>query len=97
MPTFITLANWTDQGIRNIKDAPKRMDAFKQMLKEAAGELKGAYLTRGAYDLVVITEAPSDEAVARLTLTIGSLGNVRTTTLKPFNETEFRNIVKAIS
>ena len=97
MPTYITLVNWTEQGIRNVKDAPKRVDAFKQALQGMGGQLKGVYLTMGAYDLVVISEAPDDQTVAKLTLTVGSQGNVRTMTLKAFNETEFRNIVNTLS
>ena len=84
MPTYISLANWTDQGVRNIKDGPKRLDAARQMIKDAGGELKGFYMTMGAYDLVTIVDAPNDEAVAKMLLTIGALGNIRTTTLRAF-------------
>ena len=96
MATYISLVNYTDQGIRNIKDSPKRLDAAKKLLKDLGGELKAFYLTMGAYDIVIVAEAPSDEVVAKFSLAAGSLGNVRTTTLKAFTEAEFRKIVGAL-
>ena len=96
MPTYITLGNWTDQGVRSVKDAAKRMDAAKQMMKDAGGELKAIYMTMGAYDLVTIAEAPNDETVAKILLKIGGLGNVRTTTLRAFSEAESRKIFASL-
>lgn len=96
MPSYITLVKWTDQGIRNVKDAPKRMEAFEGAVKAAGGALKDAYLVLGEYDLVVVTEAPNDETVARLTLATGSMGNVRTTTMRAFNREEFRKIIASL-
>lgn len=97
MATYVTLINWTDQGIRAVKDSPKRLDAFKQMLKNAGGELRGVYLTLGAYDMVAILDAPSDDVAAKLVLGVASQGNVRTTTLKAFPEDEYRKIVGSIA
>jgi len=96
MPTYISLGNWTDQGVRNVKDASKRIDAAKQLMKAAGGELKAFYMTMGAYDLVTIAEAPNDEVVAKILLTIGGLGNVRTTTLRAFTEDETRKILASL-
>jgi len=96
MPTYISLSNWTDQGIRNVRDGAKRLDAAKQMMKDAGGELKAFYMTLGAYDIVTVVEAPNDEVVAKLLLAIGALGNVRTTTLRAFSEAEARNILASI-
>ena len=96
MPTYISLASWTDQGIRKVKDGPKRLDAAKKMIKDVGGELRGFYMTMGAYDLVTIVEAPNDEAVAKMLLTIGGLGNVRTTTLRAFTEAETRKIIASL-
>ena len=96
MPTYISLINYSDQGIRNIKDSPKRLDAAKKHLKDMGGELKEFYLTLGSYDIVVVAEAPSDEAIARFVLAVSSLGNVRTTTLKAFPEAEYRKIVAGL-
>ena len=97
MPTYISLVKYTEQGIRNIKDSPKRLDAAKKMLKEMGGEIKGFYLTMGEYDIVTICEAPDDEAMTRFFLALGSLGNVRTSTLRAFPEEEYRRIVAGLA
>ena len=96
MGTYVLLANYTDQGIRNIKDSPTRAEAARKAIRDMGGDMTGLYLTMGAYDLVVILEAPSDEVVAKFVLTLGALGNVRTTTLKAFTEAEFGEIVGAL-
>jgi uncharacterized protein with GYD domain len=96
MPHYVTLVNWTDQGIRHVKDSPKRAEAFETAVKAAGGTLKDVFLVMGAYDLVVITELPNDEAMAKLSLAIGAQGNVRTTTLRAFTRQEFRNIVTSL-
>ena len=96
MPTYIILINYTDQGVRNVKESPKRLDAAKKLLKSMGGEFKQFYLTMGAYDLATIVEAPNDEAIAKFALVVGSLGNIRTTTLKAFPEDEYRKIVAAL-
>ena len=93
MPTFITLFNWTQQGIERVKESPNRIDAARQAFQSAGGELKAWYLTMGRYDGVVIAEAPDDETLARLLLATGMLGNIRTETLRAFTEDEFRNLV----
>ena len=96
MATYIILINYTDQGIRNIKDSPGRLDAARQAMKDMGGELKDTYLTIGAHDLVAIVEAPSDEVLAKFALTVGSQGNVRTTTLRAFTEAEYRGIIQSL-
>ncbi len=96
MATYISLINYTDQGIRNIKESPKRVDAARELLKKVGGELRQLYLTMGAYDLVAVVEAPSDEVMAGFVLALGSAGNVRTTTLKAFPEADYRRIVVAL-
>ncbi len=96
MPTYIILGNWTDQGIRQIKDLPNRIDAAKAAAKDAGGEIKDAYMTMGSYDVVIVAEFPSDEAVATFSLGMGSRGNVRGTTLKAFPEAEVRKIIGSL-
>jgi len=96
MPTYISLINYTEQGIRNIKDSPKRLDAAKKVLKSMGGELKAFYLTMGAYDIVTVVEAPSDEGMAKFALATGAAGNVRTTTLKALTEAEFRKVIASL-
>jgi uncharacterized protein with GYD domain len=96
MPTHISFINYTDQGIRSIKDSPKRLDAAKKLLKKMGGELKEFYLTLGSYDIITIAEAPNDEVLAKFLLTLGAAGNVRTTTVKAFPEAEFRKIIAGL-
>lgn len=96
MPSYVTLVNWTDQGIRNVKDAPKRAEAFEAAVKANGGTLKDIYLVLGEYDLVVISEAPNDETAAKLALATASLGNVRTITMRAFNREEFRKIIASL-
>ena len=93
MPTYINLINWTDQGIRNIKEAPQRIDAFKKTIEAAGGKLIGFYVTMGKYDIVTIVDVPSDEAIANIALSTGSKGSVRTETMKAFTEDQFRNLL----
>jgi len=96
MPTYIALVNYSDQGIRNIKDGPKRLDAAKKMLKDMGGELKQFYLTMGAHDIVTVMEAPSDETAAKFILMLSAGGNVRTTTMKAFTEAEYRKLISTL-
>ncbi|MEE9250271.1 MAG: GYD domain-containing protein [Alphaproteobacteria bacterium] len=96
MPMYITLLNWTDQGIRNIKESPKRLDAARKAVEDAGGDLGEVYMTMGAYDLVAVSHFPSDEAAATFALGTGSGGNVRSTTLKAFPESEYRRIIDAL-
>ena len=94
MTTFITLGNFTDQGIRNVKDSPKRTEAFKALAAKHGVTVKSVYWTLGHYDLVVIAEAPDAAAVTAVSLAVGSLGNVRTETLTAFGPEEFGKILK---
>ena len=96
MPTYIILAGYTDQGIRDVKGTPKRQEAAKKMLKEMGAELKAIYLTMGAYDWVNVVEAPNDEVVAKFILSVCAAGNIRTATLKAFTEAEYRKIIAGL-
>jgi uncharacterized protein with GYD domain len=93
MATYIALANWTDQGIRNFKDSPKRADAFADALSKAGGSLKGVWWTIGSYDLVVVAELGDAETLTAILLQLGAQGNVRTTTLRAFDRDEFSAII----
>ena len=96
MTTYIMLVNWTEQGIKNVRDSPKRLDAVKKQLQEMGGNFKAFYLTMGKYDMVLIGEAPDDAVAARFALQIGMAGNVRTQTLKAFPEAAYREIVASL-
>jgi uncharacterized protein with GYD domain len=93
MATYVVLANFTDQGIRNVKDSPKRAQAVKDMAKKAKATIKEMYWTLGQYDLVAIVEGADDAAMTALGLSIGAQGNVRTQTLRAFDEAEIKAII----
>ncbi len=85
MVTYVVLAKFTDQGIRNAKDSPKRADAFKEMAKTFGVTVKDIVWTQGRYDVVTIVEAPDESSAMSLNLSLGALGNIRTETLRAFS------------
>lgn len=97
MTTYIMLANWTDQGARNVKDSPTRLDAAKKLLGSMGGEVKSFFMTMGDYDMVIVAEAPDDAVAARFCLQLAMMGNVRTQTLKAFPEAAYREIIRSVS
>jgi uncharacterized protein with GYD domain len=82
--------------MRNVKESPQRLDAFKQAVQAAGGRVIFFYMTMGEYDLAALIEGPDDETASRLLMQLGSLGNVRTKTLKAFTEEEYRRIIAAV-
>jgi uncharacterized protein with GYD domain len=95
MPAYITLANFTDQGARAIKDSPDRFEAYKSLAEAAGVTVKSVHWTTGAYDIVLVSEGPEDALMA-LNLKMATLGNVRTQTLRGFSIAEMRKLVAAI-
>ena len=95
MPAYITLANFTDQGARTIKDSPERFEAFKSMAEGAGVTIKSVHWTTGAYDLVLVAEGAED-ALMSLNMKMAALGNVRTQTLRGFTPTEMRKLVTGL-
>jgi len=93
MPTYISLVNWTEQGLRELKESPARADATANLAESFGGKLVQLYWTVGPYDIVGIFEAPDDETAAAMQLTIGSRGAVRTTTLRAFQRDEIDRII----
>jgi len=93
MVTYVALAKFTEQGLRNAKDSPKRADAFKEMAKTFGVTVKDIVWTRGRYDIVTIVEAPDESSAMSLNLSLGALGNVRTETLRAFSAAEMTKIV----
>ena len=93
MPTYVTLASFTEQGVRNAKDTLKRADAFKEMAKMHGVTVKDIYWTQGRYDIVTITEASDDISATALSLSIGALGNIRTETLRAFSASDMETII----
>ncbi len=93
MSTYVSLVNWTDQGIKNYKDSTSRADDFSKLVESLGGRVREVLWTVGAYDLVVVTEFPDDEAATAALLRVGSLGNIRTNTLRAFNADEMGTII----
>jgi uncharacterized protein with GYD domain len=93
MAKYILLANWTDQGIRNIKDSAKRLDAGLALAKQQGCVYENFFMTMGSFDMITVIEAPDDETLAKHVLAVGSGGNLRTTTLKAFPEASYRAII----
>jgi uncharacterized protein with GYD domain len=93
MVTYVVLAKFTDQGIRNAKESPKRADAFKEMAKTFGVIVKDIVWTQGRYDIVIIVEASDESSAMSLSLSLGALGNVRTETLRAFSAAEMTDIV----
>jgi uncharacterized protein with GYD domain len=93
MATYIVLGNFTEQGIRNVKDTTKRADAFKEMAKSSGVTVKDLYWTLGHFDIVATVEAADDMMVTALGLTLGKSGNVRTQTLRAFSPAEMTSIL----
>jgi len=96
MPTYVLLMNLTEQGLKTIKEAPARIEMNTKALEAAGGKMIGFYTVMGQYDYVAIAEVPSDEVGMTQLLTLGMLGNIRTTTLKAFTTEEFAEIVKRL-
>jgi uncharacterized protein with GYD domain len=94
LPSFVVLGNWTEQGIRNVQDAPKRIRETHSIVEKAGGKMQLFY-TLGKFDFVMIVEVPNDDVVMAIILCLGSMGNLRTTTMKAWTEAEGAKILKA--
>lgn len=96
MPQYVSLVKWTDQGIRNIRESPKRAEQAQALVAKLGGTMQVFY-TMGRYDLVVMTEAPNDETVMQALLELGKLGNIRTETLKAWTPAEATKIIAKVT
>jgi len=97
MATYIMLANFTDQGIRNVKDTTKRADAVREAAKKFGVNMKEIYWTMGQYDMVVIAEAPDDASISAYALAVGSAGNIRGQTLRAHSKDEMNAILAKLA
>lgn len=95
MPHYIHFIKWTDQGIRNIKDSPKRAETARKRAEQMGGKLQLWY-TMGGYDIVALGEFPDDDAAQKFIFWLGSLGSVRTTTLKAWTEEEAAKVIEQL-
>ena len=96
MAKYIVLINWTEKGVKEIKDSPARADKARSLAKSMGGELKKLYLTMGSCDMVAILDLPNDEAAAKFALASATGGHIRTTTLKAFDEATYRKIIASV-
>ena len=96
MPLYIALINYTDRGMTAVRESHRRLEAAKRLLEEMGGRFQAVYMTMGAHDLVFVYEASDDAVAARFSLSLGMLGNVRSTTMKAFPETAYREIIASL-
>jgi uncharacterized protein with GYD domain len=97
VPTYVTLFNWTEQGIRNVKESPARVDSGVQVAEQKYGvRLRDLYWTVGPYDIVAEWEAPDEQSLSAFLLELGSLGNVRSTTLRAYDREEMGGILERL-
>ena len=96
MPMFICTLNWTEQGIRSVKESPKRAQAARDLAKKLGVEIKEVYLTSGDDDLLIILDTPNGDNVAKFALALGALGNVRTRTARAWPQSEFQKLISEL-
>ena len=96
MQTFICSLGWTEQGIKAVKDAPKRAEAARALAKKVGIEIKQVYMTSGDDDVVVILETETGDNVAKFALALSSQGNVRTKTVRAWSEAEMQKLISEL-
>jgi uncharacterized protein with GYD domain len=96
MPQYIMLVNFTDQGLKGVKDVPNRQDKSRETAKQFGVERKSVWMTFGPYDFVHLYEAPGDEAMAKFAMTLASFGNVRTTVMRAWDESEHFPLIREL-
>jgi uncharacterized protein with GYD domain len=96
MPTYVTLAKWTEQGVRNIKDTLTRNEQVRAAVERAGGQVLGTWWTQGAYDIVGVFEFPDDETASSFALATAMVGNVRTETMRAYGREEMQRIIQKL-
>ena len=94
MPTYVSLVNWTDQGIKHYRDSVRRAEDYRVLVEKSGGQVRQLVWTLGEYDLVVVTDFPDDETATAVVLQTVAGGNVRTTTLKAFDAEQMTAIIQ---
>ncbi|MEX0750468.1 MAG: GYD domain-containing protein [Dehalococcoidia bacterium] len=97
MATYVVLCNLTDQGARTMHDLPSRLENARATFRQHGAELKQLFFAMGVYDYVVVAEAPDDETMSRVSMSVSSQGNVRTSSFRVFTEDELLKLVEALS
>jgi uncharacterized protein with GYD domain len=93
MPAYVSLIHWTEQGIKNYRDTSKRLEDFTKLAESKGGKVREALYTVGEYDIVIVTEFPDDETATAVLLQVGSLGNIRTNSMRAFTAHEMGGII----
>jgi uncharacterized protein with GYD domain len=93
MATYVSLISWTDQGIKNYRDTVARAESFRDMVRQAGGQVRELLWTLGEYDIVSVIEAPDDELAMALLLQTAALGNIRTETMRAMNADEITSVI----
>jgi len=96
MPTFVGMLSWTDQGVRTVKDTPKRIQAARERAKKLGVEIKQVFLTTGEFDILVIAEANDGDSMAKMAMAAGAEGNVRTRTVRAWTEAEIAKLISEL-
>jgi len=94
MTTYVSLINWTEQGIRNFRDCTQRAEDFTKLVEGSGGTLRELLWTVGEYDIVCVADFPDEETGVATLLQVGAAGNVRSNTLRAFNADEMRGIIR---
>lgn len=97
MATYISLCRWTSAGTEKLKDSPKRLDAAKKTFADSGVKVLNFYMTMGSYDMVIVLDAPSDDALAKAMLALLAKGSITAHTSRAFNEQEYRNIFGSLA
>lgn len=95
VPKFVILGNWTDQGIKTVKETTNRAAAAQEAAAKQGGKLE-VWWTMGRYDIVAVADVPNTEAALRLAISLGMQGNVRTETLQAWSASEVDEVLKSI-
>jgi uncharacterized protein with GYD domain len=94
MPLYVSLVNWTDQGIKNYRDSVRRAEDYRGLVEKNGGQVRQLVWTLGEYDVVAVTEFPDDETATAVALQTGAMGNIRTTTMKAFDAEQMNAIIR---
>jgi uncharacterized protein with GYD domain len=94
MPTYVSLLNWTDQGVKNFKDTVDRYEAAAAAFGGSGVSFKDIYWTVGPYDIVSVVNGPDDETATAALLSVAAQGNIRTTTMRAFDADEMRSVIQ---
>jgi len=96
VPTYISLCRWTQHGVQNIKESPKRLESAKKGFAKVGAKLVNFYMVTGTHDMVIISEAPNDETIAKAMLTAVAAGNITTQTMRAFTEDEYKAVIQSL-